>query len=84
MSEPITHKDCGGEIVSEELEVVGYEIVSDGIGGWDYAMKRAYSYGDEHGYASHMFKCVKCDWVSEHQLSVLNGTVMTDKYEGKL
>lgn len=84
MSDPITHKNCGGEIVSEELEVIGYEIISDGIGGWDYAMKRAYSYGDDRGDSSPMFKCLKCDWSSEHQLSVLDGTVMTDKYEGKL
>ena len=79
MSEAITHKDCGGEITSEELEVVGYEIVSDGVGGWDYAMKRAYSYGDDRGYAPYVFRCCKCDWHTEHDLAILDGSVMSEK-----
>ena len=79
MSEAITHKDCGGEIVSEELEVVGYEIVSDGAGGWEYAMKRAYSYGDDHGYTSYAFRCCKCDWRTEHDFAILDGSVMSEK-----
>jgi len=35
VSEPIKHKGCGGDVVSEELIFTGYEIVSDGAGGWD-------------------------------------------------
>ena len=78
-AEIITHKDCGGEIVSEELEIVGYEIVSDGVGGWEYKGEKAYSYGDDHGYSSFVFNCVKCGWRTEHAFAIIDGAEMTEK-----
>ena len=79
MSEAITHKDCGGEIVSEELEVVGYEIVSDGLGGWEYKGEKAYSYGDDQSRGSYFFNCVKCGWRADHVFCIIDGAQMEEK-----
>lgn len=78
MSEPITHKDCGGEIVSEELVAVGYEIASDGAGGWDYIGQIAY-HNPLDGGSDFMFRCGSCGWKEDHNYVVIDGSEMRDK-----
>ena len=77
MSEPIKHKDCGGEVVSEELVFTGYEIASDGDGGWDYVGNVAYHVPDDS--APFVFVCVKCGWKEDHLLVVIEGSEMRGK-----
>ena len=77
MSEPITHKDCGGEIISEEAVFTGYEIFSNGVGGCDYAGNVAYHVPDES--SPYMFACGACGWKEDHLCVVIEGTEMRGK-----
>lgn len=77
MSEPIKHKGCGGEVVSEELIFTGYEIVSDGAGGWDYAGNISYRVPDES--APYVFVCTSCGWKEDHDFTVIDGSEIGGK-----
>ena len=77
MSEPIKHKDCGGEVVSEELVFTGYEIASDGAGGWDYVGNIMYHVPDDS--APYVFTCIACGWKEDHLLVTIEGAEMRGK-----
>jgi hypothetical protein len=79
----INHKGCGGEIVSNEMVVISYEIVSDGAGGWEYGGNRVDEFPFE-GPLDYLFTCRKCGWNTEHYNAIINGEEMSDKHEGKL
>ncbi len=77
MSETIRHKGCGGEIVSEELIYTGYEIVSDGAGGWDYAGNISYHVPDDS--APYAFACTACGWKEDQRDVLIDGLEMEGK-----
>ena len=77
MSEPIKHKDCGGEIISEEAVFNGYEIASDGLGGWDYVGNIAYTVEDDS--SPYQFYCGSCGWKEDHLLVIIEGAEMRGK-----
>jgi hypothetical protein len=77
VSEGIRHKDCGGEIVSEELIYTGYEIVSDGAGGWDYAGNISYHVPDDS--APYAFACTSCGWKEDQRDVLIDGFEMVGK-----
>jgi hypothetical protein len=51
---------CGGEVVARELVQVGYEIATDGKGGYEYTGNRLYENGDPFELSEAV--CRECDW----------------------
>lgn len=79
----ITHKGCDGEIVSNEMVVISYEIISDGNGGWEYGGNRIDEFPFE-GPMDYLFTCRKCGWYTEHFNAVIEDDKMSGKHEKKL
>jgi hypothetical protein len=68
----LTHKDCGGVVHSVEAAFIFYEIVSDGVGGWDYTGNRVDTIPMEG--MDHQFECRRCGTIGEHFSSEIVGT----------
>lgn len=51
---------CGGEVVAQELVQIGYEIVTDGEGRWEWTGNRLYENGDLFEQVEAV--CRECDW----------------------
>lgn len=83
MSEPIKHKVCGGEIVSNEMVVISYEIVSDGAGGWEYGGNKIDEFPFE-GPLDYLFTCRSCGWSTEHYNAIIEGDEMRGKFEERV
>jgi len=69
---PLTHAECGGEIHSIEAVYIYYEVVSDGLGGFDYTGNS--DMGDPLEGLSYQFECRVCGKYDDHFNVVVKGT----------
>jgi hypothetical protein len=69
---PLTHAECGGEIVSVEAAYTLYSVEADGYGGFDYSGWSELA--DPIEGWEYQFECRMCGKHDDHPNVVIEGT----------